>query len=162
MNRPTRRKLVIGPGFLLAVAFAGVVLWQRRDQPKPPPPPAPATREAPPPIAPEPGWLLRHADEVELTPAQRDKLAAQAAAWRRATSGERDEMDRAGAELEAFLATRPPGEAALQDAAGAYAERSASLAVQRQEAWNWARAQLTEGQLATVDRLRAEAPLELR
>lgn len=171
-----RPRFFFGPGVIIAILLSAVV-WVSwgppgSDHPDGLTPEAvrEARRQAPAPAAeglvPEPTWLRRYAEAVELTADQRAKLDTLIADWQAETGEATAALDTESAALSGVLAQDQERGAAnralLREQAGAYSSLSGQLAEARQATWAAALDLLTLEQRERVRELRRRAPLELR
>lgn len=174
MSQPEspRRKLRIGPGFVVAVLFAAFLIHRNGGLQETFQEPPEATQAQhldvePPPLGltPELAWLLRRGDEVGLTPDQRAELEQQQTAYEQATAADRQQVEQASSQLGSQLdRSRETGVTRdqLTESTTDVSKLSASLATQREAAWSKAWDVLTEAQQQQVRELRQAAPTELR
>lgn len=160
-GRPRRLRMAIGPGLVLALAAAGLILWSQRNQVGAPPgggvlPGKPARTDIPPPPpAPELAFVLRQAPALALSKPQTRKLEQLAKQFEQATAGSRAELARASADFARQMRARAGNGITLSDLqkrAAAVSQLSRQLAAARR--LYWARAARI---LTPAERARAEA-----
>ncbi len=156
-----RFRFVLGPGTLLAlVASAIVLLYYNRPIPHPPPliehqvsTFGPRGEDF---LAPEIPWILQHQQELRLTPKQRQNLEALAQEWIIATKNQREDLQQASAEFEAFMKEQRDRRILLPEIrrrAEPLSLLSAALSAERRRYWAKAKTFLTPQQISRIKEL---------
>lgn len=148
-----RRLFRFGPGLFLAI-LASVAVWafMPREPSRMIPSPASSTPAVA--SAPDPHWLIRHAEALALTPEQTVKLSRLVARWDRDTAPLRRELDAATKDLQKRMPGRPGSKLSVQQfrqEAAPMAALSGQLAEARKAWWTDARTVLTPDQRARAE-----------
>ena len=156
---PSRRSWFrVGPGLVLAVA-ASMFVWMRapRQPGHPPTGPLPATRVQTTAVsrasAPDPEWIIKNAETLQLTPTQAATMRWLARRWNRETADLRAELKAASVEFDRAMAANGPRGVPLADVqrlALPVSDLTRQLAGARSAWWEEAASHLTQKQRQTA------------
>lgn len=156
-----RFRFVLGPGTLLALVAGIIVLvYYNRPIPKPPPLIEHQVSSLSPKgegfLVPEISWILQHPKELHLTPKQKQNLEALAQEWVIATKNQRENLQQASAEFEAFMKEQKGRRIPLSEIrkrAESLSLLSADLSAERRRYWAKAKTFLTSQQISRIKEL---------
>jgi len=137
-----RRRLVVGPGLIIALALSFYIAHQQGLFRKSGPPVVERVTTSGPkqPPAADIDFLLQRADELRLTEEQVGKLRLLREEWEKNTAAQRAALDREEKQLDRFMkeaakADRPTPLREIQRRTAAFSELSGQLAAARRTYW---------------------------